>query len=150
MSDFALSATLKGGTGYDSPWVVVYANTPDELKTRLEGVASSGVLQATVDAANLLKGTNNAAPLTQPAPQAAPQQPAQQPQSPWGQPQQAPQQNAGGPQNGQPHPEGKQCQQCGTVLKYKSGTSKAGNAYRMWACPNGRARNDGHESIFIR
>ena len=154
---FSLSATLKGGTGYDAPWIVVYANDPNELKAKLSGIAEAGVLQATVDAANLLKGANNAGPITGPAQQAPPQAaPAPQPvqQQPWGQQapsptQQPAQQAAGGPVNGSPHPEGKQCTQCGSVLQWKAFTSKAGKNLKMWTCPNGRSQGDGHVSEFV-
>lgn len=155
-SNYPLSITLKAGTGYDSPWIVVYAHTPDEAEQKLQAVANGGLIEATVNAANALKAANNAAPLApqgqeaqQPQAQPVPQQA---PQSAWGQqaPQQQPQGGFGGPQNGSPHPNGQQCTQCGSVLQYKAGTSKAGRVYKMWTCPNGRSRDDGHVTEFIR
>lgn len=152
--EFSISATLKGGTGYDAPWVVIYANDPGELKAKLAGIAEQGVLQATVEAANLLKGANNAAPLLaggeQAAPpQQAPAQPVQQApqQSAWGQQpvqqqpfqQQAPQggfQQGGEFQKGQPHPQGTACH-CGQVLVF----SPTQNGKKKFQCPQWRWNN---------
>lgn len=155
-SNFPLSVTLKGGTGYDAPWIVVYGHTPDEVTEKLAGVANGNLIEATVTAANALRAANNASPLApqgQEAQQQAPvQQAAPQQQNPWGQQQQAAppqQQSGGGPQNGTPHPEGKQCQQCGAVLQFKQVNRKSDNrTFKFWSCPNGRSKGDGHTSEF--
>lgn len=162
MTEHSLSVTLKGGTGFDSPWIVVYGDSPSEVEGKLREIG--GVVTATIEAANALKAANNAAPLLSQGQeaQAAPA-PVQQQTTPagWGQSAepvptwaaqsaqpQAPQQSFG-PQNGSPHPEGKQCQQCGQVVQYKAFTSKAGKPMKLWTCPNQRQRGDGHASDFI-
>lgn len=153
---FALSATLKGGTGFDAPWVVVYGNTPDEVEGKLRGVIQTGLIEATVEAANALKAANNAGPLAPQGQEAVQQAPAQQappaPAQPQGWGQQAPQQQPApqaGPVNGTPHPEGKTCPACGQVVQYKAFTSKAGRDFKLWSCPNQRQKGDGHFSEFI-
>jgi hypothetical protein len=142
-SNHALSVTLKGGEDFDSPWIVVYGNAPDEVAAKLEAVVNGGLIEATVIAANALKGANNAAPLLpqgQEAQQQAPAQPAQ--QQPWGQQppvqQQAPQQQGGGNRfGGQQHPEGKQCEVCSNVLELKT----TGNGKKKWQCSQWRWNN---------
>lgn len=156
MTDYALSITLKAGQGYDSPWIVVYGNAPDEVQGKLEAIANGGLIEATINAANALKAANNAAPLApqgqeaQPPQQAAPQQ-----QSPWGAPavqqqapQQQPQRGGGGGGHGQQHPEGKQCSQCSTVLEFKT----TGNGKKKWQCPQWRWNNgnpNGHDVEWV-
>jgi hypothetical protein len=147
-----LTITLKAGTGYDSPWIVVRGDNPQDVTAKLNGLGD--VIAATVQAAELFKGAGNAAPLTVPEPQAPAQQPQQ--QSGWGQaPQQqaAPQQyqQAPPPRNskfgGPPHPEGKTCN-CGTVLEMK----ETGSGKKVFRCPQWRWNNgnpNGHDSEFV-
>lgn len=119
MADGKITATLKQGTGFDSPWVVVSAETAGEMRDRLGEIEASGLL---VDVGRVAKafanygavgGTLGARPVDAPAqaPAQAPQQgqTAPQQQNPgWGnppqqqpaqQPQSAPQ---AAPQPGQP------------------------------------------------
>ena len=108
-----LVVTLKGGQGYDAPWIVVRGNNPDDVTNKLRGLGD--VVAATIEAAELFKGAGNAAPILAPHPQApaAPAQQAPQQSGGWGgqapQQQAAPQQNQGGGSRfgGPPHPEGK-------------------------------------------
>lgn len=142
MSDYALTVTLKAGKDYDAPWVVVYGNTPDEVEQKLSNLG--GLIEATVEAANLLKAANNAAPLVSGGPDAyptpAPQAPVQQPaQGGWGQPAQ---QQAAPQQGSRLHPEGKACG-CGNVLNYKSVNRKSdGKQFNFWECPARQGKND--------
>ena len=121
-------ATLKAGTTFDSPWLVVSGNTATELKSRLDEItmaqleghiATAGSqLQAAYNAAKGLGATPVAqAPVQRAAPAAVQQAPAP----------------SGGPQDGQQHPTGRACEH--GVYVYKAGVSKAGNSYRMWKCP---------------
>lgn len=145
---YPLSVTLKAGTGFDSPWIVVYGTTPDEVQAKLEAV-HGGLIQATIEAANALKAANNAAPLLaggQPAPQATPNPPQN---GGWSQPaqQQAPPQQHGG--GVRLHPEGKACGMCNSVLQFKEVNRKSdGKTFKFWTCPNQRSRDDGHGSEF--
>jgi len=149
MSDLPIKATLKAGSDFSAPWLTVDAATPEELEQRLYTLANGSALAAVVEAANVLKAANNAAPLLPSgaeaqAPAAAPAAPAQ-PQG-WGAPAAA----------AQP------AQQAGVVLhptdvcpvdnqrvQEKVITSKKnGKTYEMWVCPNQRTRGDGHYSEF--
>lgn len=161
MSEHSLSATLKAGTDFDSPWVVVYGNTPDEVEFKLRNL--SGVLEATVQAAAELRALHQVGPgaggqvveVQQAAPQAPAQpqgwntSPAEQAPS-WaaGQQQAPPQQQA--PAGVRLHPEGVQCPADGNVVQFKQITSKkTGKSYQMWTCPNQRSKDDGHYSEFV-
>lgn len=55
----AITATLKAGTGYDSPWLVVRADTPDQMVQLLDKVAESGVLAKLVNTSAELIALNN-------------------------------------------------------------------------------------------
>lgn len=52
----ALTATIKAGAGYDAPWIVIRANTPDELAQRLNAVTNGLVSGPLVAAAQVLQG----------------------------------------------------------------------------------------------
>lgn len=149
MSDHSLSVTLKAGTGYDSPWIVVYGNSPDEVEAKLRNTGQ--LIEATVEAANMLKAANNAAPLATGGPDAqTPQVTVNQQINPptqtngWGsrpQQQAAPAQQGGGAShpNAQLHPEGNACDLagCGKVLEFKK--TQSGKA--KWQCPDWRWNN---------
>lgn len=72
MSDGKIVYTLKGGVGYDAPWIVISGDSVEEADANLASVLarSFGDVQA---AAALFQGSAAAAVLTQPA---APTQPA--------------------------------------------------------------------------
>lgn len=163
MSEYSLSCTLKAGTDYDSPWVVVYGNTPGEVEAKLRD--TGGLIAAVVEAANTLKATwalgpvqsapasntveviqHQQAPIQQQVQQAAPQG--------WGQPQQPVQQQAPaapqqavGKYGAQLHPEGKQCH-CGQVLQYSLTRTNKG----QFKCPAYRYNNgnpNGHDLEWV-
>ena len=157
----AFTVTLKGGKGYEAPWIVVRGETPEEVLGKLAAIGP--VTEATIAAANLFHGATNAAPLLPNAPQvqqAPPQQQAQYvPQQPAQQVpfQQQPQQ-AAPPAWAQPpvqqgpalHPEGKQCQACGQVLQYKVVTRKSDNkTFKFWECPQRNGKDSPHTSEFV-
>lgn len=47
----AVVATLKGGAGYDAPWLVFRSNTADEANNLLEAAANGDLLNTTASAA---------------------------------------------------------------------------------------------------
>ena len=157
MSDLPIKSTLKAGKDFDAPWITVDASDPDDLAFKLKGLAESDALQAVVEAANLLKAANNAAPLVAGGAEAAPQAPVQQQQpAGWGNsaPAAAPAwsgaQQQAAPSGVRQHPEGVQCPVDGNVVQFKEITSKKnGKTYSMWTCPNQRSRGDGHFSEFV-
>ena len=136
MTEHALSVTLKAGTGYDAPWIVVYGDSPDEVTAKLN--STGDLIAAAVEASNLLRGAFAAAPLAQggpSVPQVAPT-PAPAAAPGWGAPQQQAPAPAAPPAGGaQLHPEGKTCQ-CGNVLNYKVVNRRSdGKQFRFWECP---------------
>ena len=79
MADGKIVATLKGGAGYDAPWIVVSGDTPVEVQEHLKNIAALGLYGDVVAAAQLFTGGTLVptaggapAPTTAPAP-AAPQ-----------------------------------------------------------------------------
>lgn len=146
MSDnsHSLSVTLKGGTGYDSPWIVVYGDDPAEVSEKLKNLGD--LVEQTVITANLLKGANNAAPLAPGGAEAAPPA-APAPQKTWGQSAPAAPQANNGPVDGAVHPTDV-CQACGQQPRFKNITAKSGKQFQLWSCPNQRQRGDGHYSEF--
>ena len=137
-----ITITLKSGTDFSSPWIVVRGTNHDDVTNKLRSLGD--VVAATIEAAELFKGAGNAAPILAPHPQAAAVQQQAPQQRGWGgQPQQqaAPPQNVGqrsGARPGdRPHPEGKQCQECGDVLVHKT----PGSGKSTWRCPAWRWNN---------
>lgn len=149
MSDLPIKATLKAGNGFDAPWLTVDAATPEDLEFKLQALIEGSALAAVVEAANVLKAANNAAPLLQSGAEAqapvAPAAPAQ-PQG-WGAP------TAAAPAPAQQasvvlHPTDV-CPVDNQRVQEKVITSKKnGKTYEMWVCPNQRTRGDGHYSEF--
>lgn len=149
----ALTVTLKAGSGYDVPWVVVRGDSPDEVVFKLDNL--SDVFASAVAAANLFK-VIEAGELT---PVVAEQATVAQPQlasvPAWGatpQPAAAPvPQAAPASRGGHPvtvHPEGKSCSLDGKPLEYKTSTSGKGK----WQCPDWRWNNgtpNGHAMEWI-
>lgn len=154
MSDFPISVTLKGGKDFDSPWIVLYGNTPDEVEAKLQAVISGDLATKTAEAAAFFRAQHNLAAggVTAPA-QPQTQQPVPMPQQ-GGVPQQPPVQNAWNQQpqqqNQPAQQQGEQCPACGSYAQYKEFTSKAGNFIKLWACPNGKSKGDGHLANFVK
>ncbi len=128
------TATLKGGTGFDSPWLVIRADSAAELRTDLEAIREAELFEIVVAAATgfgrlYLESKPKAAG---PAPQAA--VPSGQPA--YGTPSQAP---AGPTASGlipniSVHPTAA-CK-CGSPLLFKKQlTTKYGERY-SFECPN--------------
>jgi hypothetical protein len=139
--------TLKAGTGYDAPWLVIRGYDPADVTAKLEGL--DPVIEATLTAAGKFAASRSLGATTvatEPAQQAAP---AQQPkQQGWGQ---KPAQQGGGQTSkygGQLHPEGKTCEICPNVLELKK--TQTGKA--KWQCNDWRWNSgnpNGHTSEFI-
>lgn len=142
MSDLPIKATLKAGGGYDAPWLTVDAADDGDLTNALRAIINSEVPALLIEAANVLKAANNAAPIL-PGNDA----PAQQgvtstaPKSGWGSSPAAAQQGAAPAQGNHPkailHPEGKTCDICPNVLEQK----KTQGGKLKWQCNAWRWNN---------
>lgn len=137
-----LTVTLKADGTYSAPWIVVKADTIQELGDLVESVESSGLGAHVAQAAKAFEGhyaagkTLGATPVTpvqayQPASGA--QQPAQQPPAGYGQSQ--PHQPAQQPGGATQPPPGVQVPTCPHGTKtYKEG-AKNGRTWRAFMCP---------------
>ena len=142
---FKFQASVKDA---DGDMVNVRADSAEELGSYLSNfpVAEYAQFKANVRGGAALGGITQAAPQQEAVPSWAAGQ--QQQNQGWGaaQQQSAPPAQQGG---AQAHPEGKQCQQCGSVLLYKVVTRKSDQKqFKFWACPNQRNRDDGHTTEF--
>lgn len=103
--------TLKGGSGFDAPWIVVHADNVEEAVAILRGGATEELLKATKEVSDKFNGG---------------QAPAQQRQAPRTQGMPA---GADAPRpSDPPMPEG---------WTYKTGVNKNGKAYRAYFPPRG-------------
>lgn len=85
----AVTVTLKGGVGYEAPWIVIHANTEAEALARVNDVTFANLAARTAEAASFFRGAvtgkngfpdaklevqQDAAPAWAPPPAAQPQQ----------------------------------------------------------------------------
>lgn len=135
--DSPFTVTLKGGSGYDKPWIVIRGNTAVETVARLAEAKLEGLLEKTAEYAADFQAQNGAAPTT-----AAPAggSPSRSQSAPQG---------AAPSSDRQLHPEGLKCSSCQGDVVFKEITAKTGKKFKMWVCENQRARGDGHTSEFI-
>ena len=133
-----VTVTFKGGTGFESPWIVVHASDPADALEQINDVAFAELARRTTDAAEFFRGLHTAKvafpnaksePVQQTAP--APQQggwnaPAQNPPS-WAQPEPAAQQSSQPPAPSCIHGQ----------RTYRSGTGRKG-AWQAWMCPTAK------------
>lgn len=66
MAEGKIVVTLKGGAGYEAPWITVGGDSVDEIKAQLDDLAASVVIADTVYLAELFRGAKVAGPLTVP------------------------------------------------------------------------------------
>lgn len=141
------SITLKGGTGYDAPWVVLKGGTLDEAAGELAKLnADDATLRAVATVAAAfhrvyLEAKNGvAAPApTQQAPVTSPTPSEPIPQASQPAPQAPPQDDDGGGF----------CGKCGTQREWRQWTQKGTNKeFKGWFCPKSTAKGDGHTPVF--
>src|SRR5215467_2877518 len=58
-----ISVTLKGGAGYEAPWIVLYGDTPEELVEMIKGVKDAGLDLAVRIAAQAFQTVVTGSPL---------------------------------------------------------------------------------------
>lgn len=80
--------TLKGGAGYDAPWIVIHSNTPEEALAVLEAESVKRLIDQTKKVASYFSGSpardNRKAPGVKGKPKAATTPPAGSPACPEG------------------------------------------------------------------
>lgn len=140
-----ITITLKGGSGYDKPWLVLRAvSAPDALALLAEAELNELPGKIAEFAASFQE-KNGAAPQTS-APARSSGSPSRSQGAPRGAAPQQQQQSS----DVEYHPEGLACSKCQGDVQLKTITSKKnGKKYDMWVCPNQSDRNDGHHSEFI-
>lgn len=144
------TVTLKGGAGFEAPWLVLRATSADDAVALLAEAVMAELPEKIAEFAADFRTKSGAAPSAGGA-----RQSESSPRS--GRPSTRAQgaQRGAAPQKSAPaddveyHPEGLECPQCNEPIRLKSGTSKAGRKFELWTCPNQRSKVDGHYSEFI-
>lgn len=146
--DAPFTVTLKQGAGFESPWLVLRGSSAEDVVALLGEAQLNELPRLIGEFAASFRGEAGAASQSTSAParssgtpsrsQAAPRRGA------------APQSQPAG--DVEYHPEGLTCgaNGCGKAIYLKTGTSKAGNEYQVWTCPDQRQKNDGHFSDYVR
>lgn len=125
-----ISITLKGGAGFDSPWIVVKATSPQEALDILNQVRELGLMDITAKAASMFQGNVGGAPRA-----------AGGGARPAG--------NSGGGAAAVVPP-GVQSRNCAHgPMQYKSGMSKFNKPYQAFFCPTPKGSADQCEAVFL-
>lgn len=142
--------TLKGGAGYEKPWLVLRAASAEDAVALLGEAHSAELLDRIAEYAAEFQGKTGAA-----APSAAGTKSGGSPSSPRGASSRgSSSRGAAAPKSQQQssdveyHPEGVTCPVDNEVVVYKEINSR-GKKYELWVCPNQRSKGDGHFSEFI-
>ena len=128
--------TLKGGKGYDAPWIVVHAPTKAALDAQLAEVDVDLLTKVALFSETFKNLAAGGQASSQPAQQAVAQSapPA-----------------ASTPQPTQStlrfHPEGKKCSACGGAMYYQEWESKQGKACKAYKCDG---KGMGHDIDWTR
>lgn len=140
--------TLKGGSGYDKPWLVLRGQSAEDAVALLVEAQATELLDRIAEYAAEFQGKVAGA---------APDAPAKSSDRSTGSPSRSG--ARGGSSRGSApaqsssdveyHPEGLKCSKCQAPVIYKKITSKAGKTFELWVCENQRERNDGHHADFI-
>ena len=139
-----ITVTLKGGAGFEAPWLVFRATSAEDAIALLaesaladlpEKVAEfaadfrakqsggGGAAKAEAPARGAQRSSSGGRTASRPAPQA----PAD---------------------DVEYHPEGIECPSCNSPVQYKA-INKGSRKFELWTCPNQRSKGDGHYSEFI-
>ena len=148
--------TLKGGAGFEAPWLVLRATSAADAVALLGEAVVAELPEKIAEFAGDFRAKNGAAPAGagarttgSPSRSGAPrggqstQRRGAAPQS-----QQQSQSQSAPAGDTEFHPEGVTCSVDGEVVVYKEINSR-GKKYELWVCPNQRSKGDGHFSEFI-
>lgn len=144
------SATFRTGAGYDAALLTVRGNDPAQFVARLTELQLEDQ-----DVLKLVADFNRT--LQEKAGGGADQQPAGNNSRGTGSPSRSGGSSARGGASRpastdvEYHPEGLTCSalNCGQAIFLKHGTSRAGNKFQVWTCPNQKTKNDGHYSQYV-
>lgn len=138
--------TLKGGSGYDKPWLVLRAQTAEEAVGLLGEAQATELLDRIAEysaefqvktgggvekapAGNSSRGSGTPSRSAGPSARGGAARPAS--------------------SDVEYHPEGLKCPKDDAPVIYKKITTKAGKSFELWVCENQREKGDGHHSEFI-
>lgn len=129
-----VTVTLKAGPGFESPWIVIHAESVADAKAQINQGEFAELAERTVAAAEFFRAAHNVKSglaANEPPQQAAP--PVQQQQS-WSQ------QGSGQTQAPAQSSEGKRCAH--GEMTYREGVGKgSGKPYKAYFCPAPRGTN---------
>jgi hypothetical protein len=149
--DAPYTITLKGGAGFEAPWLVVRATSADDATALLAEAVLAELPEKIAEFAGDFRakvsgGKENAGAKSDT-------------RSSGGSARGGARRGSGsrGGQSSKPepksddveyHPDGDVCKECDEPVVYKEINSR-GKKYELWVCPNQRQKNDGHYSAFI-
>jgi hypothetical protein len=144
--------TLKGGAGFESPWLVVRAASAEDAVALLAEATMNELPEKIAEFAGDFRAKAGAAPAQSAGGDRTSDSPSRSGRTSTTGRQSAPRgaapqsSNQGG--DVEYHPEGLACGSCGETVVYKK-IQKGNRSFELWTCPNQRQRNDGHHSEFI-
>ncbi|UJD20885.1 hypothetical protein SEA_ZIMMER_47 [Mycobacterium phage Zimmer] len=132
-SEGKITTTFKGGRDFDAPWIVIHSSTVEEaIETVRDTDKLKELFQLTQSGAKFFAGLGGGpAPAQQGGGQAAPQQ-----------------QQSRAPQGATQAPNGETRTCAHGPMVFKSGVSKAGNAYKLFSCT--APRNEQCKAEYLR
>ena len=148
------TVTLKGGAGFEAPWLVLRATSAEDAVALLGEAVMAELPEKIAEFAADFRAKAGAGAPSATGAQRGGSSPSQVSAAPRGRRASS---GASAPQRQQArqqddveyHPEGLQCDECGEPIRLKAGTSKAGRAYEVWTCPNQARKGDGHFSQYV-
>lgn len=152
MDGYGVTVTIKGGPGFEVPWLVINAENMDEAEAAVDAVTDS-LLEKVSGLSQGFRAACNAGPVINSGAGAEPTQPVTaqaKAASRWGAGGGATQsqpQATQGPGSETLHPEGKTCVVCGSNLKLVTGTNSRGE-WSAWRCVNAPRGKSEHTMDF--
>lgn len=145
--------TLKGGAGFEAPWLVLRAQSAEDAVALLGETEFVELPKLIAGYADSFRASQTGAAPAQAADGARTSSPSSSVRTSTtgrqGAPRGAAPQNQNQSSDIELHPEGLTCH-CGGAVQFKKITAKAsGKTFEMWVCPNQRSKGDGHFSEFI-
>ena len=151
--DTPYTITLKGGAGFEAPWLVVRASSAEDAVALLGEAVMAELPEKIAEFAADFRDKAGAGASGATGAQRGGSSPSQGGANPRGRRASsgasAPQRQAAPSNNdAENHPEGLECGSCGQPVIFKEIDSR-GRKFQLWVCPNQRTKGDGHHSEFI-